>query len=159
MGFSAGGHTKRVAAWPEGQRPCKLCLVFKNYEDFHKHSAMPFGVNNVCRECRKPLSKLVRDKTSDEYKLFHAAKNRAKVKGLPFNLEIEDISIPAVCPVFGKAFVKGDHKRAASLDRKIPELGYVKGNVWIISNQANMMKGEATVEELKAFARWVSELR
>jgi hypothetical protein len=42
-----------------------------------------------------------------------------------------------------------------SLDRIKPELGYVPGNIQVISARANVMKNDATPEELLAFANWV----
>jgi len=36
-----------------------------------------------------------------------------------------------------------------SLDRINPALGYVKGNVWVISFKANAIKQNATVQELE----------
>ncbi|MCX6960368.1 MAG: hypothetical protein NTW91_08860 [Verrucomicrobia bacterium] len=46
-------------------------------------------------------------------------------------------------------------KSSASLDRVIPALGYVKGNVMIVSLLANTMKNEASPEEMILFAEWV----
>jgi hypothetical protein len=90
---------------------------------------------------------------STEYTMFHRAKVRAKKKGLPFNLELSDIIIPEFCPIFGmrleKSQGKGAVDRSPSLDRIRSEKGYVKGNVWVISNKANTMKSNATVEELE----------
>ena len=37
----------------------------------------------------------------------------------------------------------------ASLDCIIPELGYVPGNVAVISRRANTIKNDATIEELE----------
>ena len=40
-----------------------------------------------------------------------------------------------------------------SIDRKIPSLGYMKGNIWVISYRANRIKNDATVEELELLAK------
>ena len=36
-----------------------------------------------------------------------------------------------------------------TIDKLIPSLGYTKGNVWIVSRRANMIKSDATLEELE----------
>ena len=36
-----------------------------------------------------------------------------------------------------------------TIDKLIPSLGYTKGNVWVISRRANMIKSDATLEELE----------
>jgi hypothetical protein len=41
------------------------------------------------------------------------------------------------------------------LDRVIPELGYVPGNVAVISLRANTMKQDATAAELRVLADWI----
>lgn len=80
-------------------------------------------------------------------------------KGLPFNIEVEDIIIPETCPLLGTPLTRGDHKRwenpenTISLDKIIPEKGYVKGNIRIISTLANTMKNNATKEQLLNFAK------
>jgi uncharacterized protein YfkK (UPF0435 family) len=88
------------------------------------------------------------------------AKMRAKAKGLPFNLELSDIIIPEVCPVLGIP-IRGAADRfdyqSASLDRLIPKLGYVKGNVNVISMRANTVKNNSTYEELEQVYRWVKK--
>lgn len=100
-------------------------------------------------------------KTSTEVYMFRGAKKRAKSSGIPFSLEIEDIVIPETCPVFGFPLVKnlggnGPSNLSPSLDRIIPELGYVKGNVQVISYLANKMKSNATQEQLSLFAKWIN---
>lgn len=40
------------------------------------------------------------------------------------------------------------------LDRISPELGYIVGNVQIISLLANTMKNEANASEMRQFAEW-----
>lgn len=95
--------------------------------------------------------------------LLWGARDRAKSKGLPFNLELEDIFIPELCPVFNKPLKVNEGGRShnpysPSLDRVIPSLGYVKGNVQVISLRANKMKSDASFEELKLFSDWIQNL-
>lgn len=85
----------------------------------------------------------------------------AKTRGVFCNLTIEDIVIPAVCPVFGTPLARpgttfaGDRNSAPSVDKMKPQLGYTKGNVAIISLKANRLKSNATAAELEAVARWM----
>jgi hypothetical protein len=44
------------------------------------------------------------------------------------------------------------------LDKIVPELGYVKGNVQVISTLANTMKNQASIEQLLTFAHSVIRL-
>ena len=93
-------------------------------------------------------------KNSPERLLYYAAKRRAKLDGVPFDIDISDVVIPKICPVFGKPFMRLDKKWAASIDKIDPSLGYVKGNIQVISMLANTMKNSSTKEELQTFARW-----
>lgn len=88
------------------------------------------------------------------------AKNRAIEKGVPFNLTIEDVTYTDICPLLNIPlnWEGGPRtKNTPSLDRIIPEKGYIKGNVRIISNLANMMKSYASSEELKTFSKNINE--
>jgi len=110
----------------------------------------------LCKECNCKRVKSL----SLETKIRNRAQQRARNNNLPFNLEKEDIIIPEKCPVFGVPLVvhsgsPGGKKFSPSIDRIIPELGYVKGNVRVISHLANQMKSHATQEELLTFANWV----
>jgi hypothetical protein len=101
-------------------------------------------------------------KFKPEKRLYWAAKRRAADKGLPFNITSDDIVVPTHCPYLGIPLVnsrkRGDSRRdIASLDRIVPELGYVKGNIEVISWLANTMKNNATPELLVKFAKVVLE--
>lgn len=113
------------------------------------------GFNTVCKECRKPLSKVLYKKQTPEYKIWYRAQSRALRKNLKFDLEIADIIIPNICPVLGIELSVSDNNinTSPSIDRIKPELGYVKGNVRIISNRANILKNNATIEELEKVLR------
>ena len=84
--------------------------------------------------------------------LLYSVQQRAKQKSLLCNLTLEDIVIPKYCPVLGiELRVNHDGGQATdnspSVDRIKPELGYVKGNVAIISKRANTIKSFGTIAE------------
>jgi len=92
-------------------------------------------------------------------------KERAAAQNLPHDIDLEYLeSIAGLhCPVFGTPFVwgqgNGKHPYRPSVDRIIPELGYVKGNVVFISLKANTIKQDVTEKELYAVADWLHEAR
>lgn len=76
------------------------------------------------------------------------AKARAKKGSFPCTIELQDVFIPNECPLLNVPFQrKGPY--APSLDKIIPALGYVPGNVLVISCRANSIKHNATLEELQ----------
>lgn len=88
--------------------------------------------------------------------LLRSAKQRASKQGIPFDITISDFDIPEYCPLLNIKLVKhigdrqgGTYEDSPSIDKIIPELGYVRGNVWVVSNKANRIKNNATLEELK----------
>jgi hypothetical protein len=90
--------------------------------------------------------------------LLQRAKVRAKRMGLPFDLTRHDLSIPAVCPVLGIQIslqAEAFHPNSPSVDRLIPTLGYVRSNVRVISNRANLLKSNATAAELRLIADYI----
>ena len=92
-----------------------------------------------------------------ERKILSRIKHRCKTNGIPFDIDEHDIDIPKHCPILGielNAHVmgkaKGYNPEAASVDRINPTKGYIKGNIRIISARANLLKNDATLEELRA---------
>lgn len=93
-----------------------------------------------------------------------SAKQRSKLKGVPFGITREYIRsiAPDVCPALGieLAYPQAGQRQSlndnsATVDRIIPALGYVVGNVAIISNRANRIKTNADAQELEAVAQWL----
>jgi len=96
-----------------------------------------------------------------EYKMLARAKSRAKKNNLPFNIELDDIVIPDKCPLLGIKLKSNSDKTSPnnpSLDKIIPELGYVKGNIWVVSLRANKLKNDATLKELKTLVENLEKL-
>jgi hypothetical protein len=93
--------------------------------------------------------------------LLHSARKRSKLKDIPFDITLEDIVVPKYCPILNlelkpnQTGTKANSKHSPTLDRIKPELGYVKGNVQVISSLANVMKNCASPQELIFFADWV----
>ncbi len=87
---------------------------------------------------------------------------KARKRGIPFNITFEDIPIPEVCPVLGIRLVMNRGRMqddSASVDRIKPELGYVKGNVIVVSLKANRIKTNATPDELMRVAIFYERYR
>jgi hypothetical protein len=89
------------------------------------------------------------------YRLYYSSKSRSKKYGLPFDLDVHYIQdlldVGDVCPLLGVPY--DDGKYTQSLDKIIPELGYTKGNVWIVSYRANSIKNDASLEELQRLTK------
>jgi hypothetical protein len=76
-------------------------------------------------------------------------KHKAKQLGIEFDMKPEDLQVPAVCPFTLLPFdfdAKSGKPRAQSpsVDRIKPNKGYVRGNVRVISLQANSAKSDIT---------------
>lgn len=115
----------------------------------------PERTRRQARECwhRHRLSKM-------DQRLAAAAKKRAKKHGLPFSITGANVIIPKECPVLGIPldFSGGKQTDASpTLDRIIPELGYVPGNVAVISLRANRIKSNASLTEIRKVARWMGK--
>ena len=94
--------------------------------------------------------------------MLSSSKKRASALNKPHNITTDYlVSIaPKQCPVFGWELKYGGgqkSKQSPSLDKIDPRKGYTRDNVQIISLLANLMKNEATPEELKLFAQWVTK--
>ena len=92
--------------------------------------------------------------------LLRWAKGRSKRTGVPFTITLEDIIIPKVCPVLNIPLFCGDGKATSNsptLDRVVPDIGYVPGNVLVISQRANYLKGNASWKEISMIADYYEE--
>jgi hypothetical protein len=91
---------------------------------------------------------------------LYNAKSRAKKNGIPFNIKYKDLPPhPTHCPILNIPLIYRGKRCAgsASIDRIIPMFGYVKGNIAIISNRANTLKNNATIQEIKLLLTWMEK--
>lgn len=133
--FCPRGHTRRYLK----DRKCAEC------KQIH---AAKWRKANPERHLGKPLTVWL-----------NRIKRRARENGVEFELTVDDLVIPDVCPLLGIPLIRGRHNspNMPSLDRLDPDRGYVKGNVRVISFLANAMKRDATKEQLLLFATRLPE--
>ena len=100
-------------------------------------------------------------------KYLNNARGRAKRDNLPFDITYEYLESIATdeCPVYGIMFEWGTSnlgrgktkENCPTLDRIVPDKGYVKGNVAFISYKANRIKDNGTMQDHYAIADWIWE--
>jgi hypothetical protein len=84
---------------------------------------------------------------------------------VPFDLTLQDLIEIATdeCPILHTPFVWGasglgkgkTRPDSPTLDRILPELGYIKGNVAFLSYRANRIKDNGTMQEHYDIADWI----
>lgn len=86
--------------------------------------------------------------------LLERARKRARMLGVPFEIGSEHVVIPEYCPVLGIPLKIGGPRsdQSPSLDRIVPSRGYVPGNIRVISDRANRLKGGRTHADLSRLA-------
>lgn len=118
-------------------------------------------MSNTYRRANLPkYAKLQREwrRRNPKKVLVLAARSRAKRNGLPFDITVESLKWPERCPILGIVL---DYTRTPTgsrrlrsnfptLDRRRNDLGYVVGNVFVISHRANRLKSDASPAELEA---------
>lgn len=111
----------------------------------------------ICPVCRKDWRARDYRKHYVRY-MWKQIRIRAVRQGIPFDLTEADIVIPEYCPVLGMPLAVGTWGKteaSPSLDRFVPSLGYVRGNVAVISNRANRLKSDGTLDEYVKLVRWM----
>lgn len=159
---------------------CTVCKEEKSEDNFYVEIKKnnKTCVKRLCRDCRRLKMQKYRSENRElvnstakkshnrtrrqnpQYALIAAAKCRAKKQSLPFNLKKTDIIIPEFCPVLGIKLnfnigQKCGGDNSPSIDRIIPELGYVTGNIQVISKRANSIKNFGTIEDHKRVVEYM----
>jgi len=115
------------------------------------HISKNYSTTGICDVCVSNQKSKDYVKNHKERILLTKAKNRAKTKNIEFNIDINDVIIPDVCPILGIDIIKdtgGRHnKNSPSIDRIDNTRGYTKDNIRIISFRANNLKSDGTLEE------------
>lgn len=141
---------------------CLRCKKLNNIDNFYKNKNKKDGRDPYCKLCCKKYADLHRERRSNTQKkfrlnnlnvgLFKNAELRAKKKNIEFNIECSDIVVPDICPVLGIKIEVGEKvicDNSPTLDRIDISKGYIKGNIIVISNRANRLKNDATLNEIE----------
>ena len=145
-------------------KKCNRCLTEKEDSCFPKDKERLYSLCKDCKNAAKrewysnggnkwesSYKKYVKDFKTEKY-LLKKAQVRAKNKNIPIDITVDDIIIPECCPILGIKLFSGINiacDNSPTIDRIKPELGYVKGNIQVLSYRANMLKSNATIEELE----------
>lgn len=142
----------------------------RNREKAKERSAKWYEANKdkVRERLAKPEVKAHRRKLTDNWRvnnyakaMWSGAKSRAGKENTAFNLEVEDIIIPPICPILGiELSIQTGSRRSSSpsIDRIINTKSYTKDNIHIISFRANRIKSDASLEELVALGEWAKNV-
>ena len=136
-------------------KTCYKCNQEKPISEFYKRTDERYY--RGCKVCEKAQYNTFR-KNNPHISHLANAKQRAKKFNLPFDLDKDWFyaNLPKYCPVFGTELTTG--KNNASIDRRVPEKGYIKSNCYIISHRANTIKNDATLEELKQLVKYLETI-
>jgi uncharacterized protein (DUF3084 family) len=146
-----------IASWPDNHKRCRGCDAILPFAEFHRQKQTLFGLNNYCKLCRHPRSVSDYAKKPIEQLIYERAKSRARKHGVPFDIDVEDIDVPSLCPALSIPLERSDTitDNTPSLDRIDPAKGYVRGNIAVISNKANRIKSNAEAYEIESVALWL----
>ena len=145
---------------------CKKNIKQKNFRKIKRSNWT--GFYPQCKSCESTLMK-VKYRQNPIPQMLSNAKIRAKQKSIDFNLTFEYLKkiFPQdnKCPVIGVDFQFGyknlDKKNtdfAPSLDRIVPEKGYVEGNVIVVCNIVNRVKSDSTIKILENVFKFYKKL-
>lgn len=147
---------------------CADCFEVKSTDLFHKNSQQKDGLSCYCKKCSKIKNsiKYFKNSADHEFKLnktLQASRQRAEKKNLEHTLTLEELKrlypIDNKCPILGIELSWGFPKDTSpSLDRIDSNKGYTYDNCQIISNKANRIKSDSTLEELEAIVQYLKEI-
>lgn len=137
----------------------------KEWREQNKEKLRQYEKSDVRKQKNKEWRETKR--AEDRFRfVWYAAKRRAKDNGVPFAITKQDIidifPLDGKCPMLGITLQfnnKSSKDDSPSLDRIIPKLGYVPGNILLISYRANRIKNDATLTELENIILFLKNLR
>lgn len=157
-----------VAVRDVSDRSCYACKLIKAAKwkhlnpEKHAEANVKWAKNNPDKVALCVRRRKARDpKRHWVHTVWSNAKSRSMKNGIPFNITKQYVYdlCGDKCPILGITFDfvgSGRMRRESpSLDKIHPELGYVEGNIAIISMKANGIKQDATWQDIQKVADWL----
>ncbi len=149
------GRLNRYAKNPQKYRDKCKRLRLANPELYRERSR----AHDVRRKDKRSAELYVERRTYPWLTLFRSAKTRAKALGIPFSITKEMLRElwTGQCELTGVEFKIGNGRGGSTiyspnLDKIIPSLGYVPGNVRFILKAVNFFKQDGTDEQMYEIA-------
>ena len=163
--------TAMASSPPPDEKICSCCNQWKKLNDFYfQENRQQYTA--ACKICKRKLNNAARNKERNNKigtlrTMLHQAKRRAKNQNIPFSLSIEDLDSLYVthCPItlqpldWTREFVTNalPHDNTPSLDKNIPQNGYIRNNCAIISYKANRLKNNGTLDEHRRIVQYMAK--
>ena len=162
-------------------KACRICDVLLVKGDNWYESSAKYRLR-MCNKCMQAAklerkSRKRREKTVGSPQhladMLHGARSRARKNNLAFSLKTQDLRdiITNECPILGIKFElnkqnlswgtgenRNNWQTSPSLDRILPDKGYTKDNVVIVSLMANSIKNQASPNQIQKVATFYKKL-
>lgn len=162
-------------------RRCRKCGKVKELVEFIPNKDCSEGRTHECHSCENTYQrnkyqenieherarakrKYKRRRTNNPIPMIaRAARDniikKCKNTGVPIDLTLTIDDYIALytesCHICGKKYDLTNHDLKPTIDKLIPSLGYVRGNINVICTRCNRIKYNASPEELYAIADWI----
>lgn len=152
---------------------CSDCGDIKPIEEFqHNRKGQKYEYRfSFCNRCRKKRVYLNLNSNIDKYlkDRFNKLKRRASTKKIKFNISF-DMFKNQFNDQKGKCFYtdelmhcvvgEGLKRNSLSIDKLVPELGYVADNVVFCTHKVNTIKSDLSMDELqKWIPKWYNKIK
>jgi len=141
----------------EYRKYCDVCSKDKHWIEFRGTNSTEDGYHTTCKECIESIAIGIAEKSHStnrernlESLMLARCKQNARKGDLRFDIGIDDIQVPKKCSYLGTELIRTAKRtthnpaNVPSLDRVDNTKGYIRGNVEVISLQANVMKNNAS---------------
>lgn len=155
---------------PNEHKECYSCHNILSFDYFTPKQRTSIN-QGKCKECSNKYHIIHKNKLKSTsagrkhqtiLRMLAGTKNRAKQENLDFSLDYEWITknFSEECPILKLKFILCSGKiypNSPSIDRLIPNKGYIKENCRIISFRANLLKNNASIQEVEAILGYMKE--